>query len=97
MFYHFETLQCLIIGLAKRIRKEQNAEGNQLSSVDFRLRVPKVLCKIGTKITITRRAAIETDIQAKKHKAPVQHISPMAVVSQTICEKCGVALRYKHN
>lgn len=78
LFYHYLDLTIANAWLLyKRVAKYKNLEGSsRLRSADFRLDVAETLCKMGIKPNLLNRRSLESEIQAKKHKGPAQHVPP---------------------
>lgn len=81
LFYHYLDLMIANAWLLyKRVAKYKNLQGSgRLRSAEFRLDVAETLCKMGIKPNLLNRRSLESEIQAKKHKGPAQHVPPKAV------------------
>ena len=80
LFYHYMDLMIDYAWLLyKRVAKYKSLESGCLSWADFCLEVAVTLCKMGIKPSSSSRRSLESEIQAKKHKGPAQHVPPKAV------------------
>lgn len=80
IFYHYlDVTMANAWILYKRTAEYKGISSNRLSSADFRQQVAVTLCKMGVKATFSGRRSLQSDIDAKKHKGPAQHVPPKAV------------------
>lgn len=80
LFYHYLDLTMANAWiLYRRVAAYKKVESKCLASADFRQEVAVTLCKIGAKTNVSTRRSLQTEIEAKKHKGPAQHVPPKAV------------------